>query len=491
MLSTQLAARAQEDIQFKLLNIEQLQNQIVETDDQKSLYDEGIVKLELEVLNRIEVVNKSFNDVSEAYDAAIASDCKSDLFWRVIDFTSGESDEFTLECTRLSGGGYQNTASQIRGSSGIGSTVAYVGTTGIVTYYPVNETYGAGFPDDVDLVNDPYFGFDRRNRYGLKIYSEPFDKDIGDTLVGEFIGTCSIGSTVVTVMQEVGAGLTFGTGQILVSAGKTAIFPNNATIVGVGTTTQDIRSIPSTGIGSTGVVVNLLTVDVNCGAPASAPELDGSFVRFRVLDDPIAFQSGGRKRYDIPFDQDPFTPQTISIASTATLGTGVSVYLDNSGALNNPQSWDPNLKILSVEDGGAVEPEVGAGQVFYKIGFGHAPVLLGNARAVEGDTRVVSASSTALSTNLYTQLSSCSSAVEDEITNQLGISSTKETALIDQEGDNNLLIESVQALRDQRNQLQLGIHGIRKVLGTLNEEADKLESLQRLIGITTVSDIVK
>ena len=266
MLSTQLTARAQEDIQFKLLNIDQLQNQIVETDDQKSLYDEGIVKLELEVLNRIEVVNKSFNDVSEAYDAAIASDCKSDLFWRVIDFTSGMSDEYTLECTRLSGGGYQNTVSQIRGSSGIGSTVGYVGVTGIVTYYPVNETYGAGFPDDVDLVNDPYFGFDRRNRYGLKIYSEPFDKDIGDTLVGEFIGTCSIGSTVVTVMQEVGAGLTFGTGQILVSAGKTAIFPNNATIVGVGTTTQDIRSIPSTGIGSTGVVVNLLTVDVNCGS---------------------------------------------------------------------------------------------------------------------------------------------------------------------------------------------------------------------------------
>ena len=491
MLSTQLTARAQEDIQFKLQNIEQLQNQIVETDDQKSLYDEGIVKLELEVLDRIEVVNKSFDAVSEAYDAAIASDCKSDLFWRVIDFTSGISDTYTLECTRLSGGGYQNTASQIRGSSGIGSTVAYVGTTGIVTYYPVNETYGAGFPDDADLVNDPYFGFDRRNRYGLKIYSEPFDKDIGDTLVGEFIGTCSVGSKVVTVMQEVGAGMTFGTGQILVSAGKTAIFPNNATIVGVGTTTQDIRSIPSTGIGSTGVVVNLLTVDVNCGAPASAPELDGSFVRFRVLDDPIAFQTGGRKRYDIPFDQDPFTPQTISIASTATLGTGVSVYLDNSGALNNPQSWDANLKILSVEDGGAIEPEVGAGQAFYRLGFGHAPVLLGNVRAVEGDTRVVSASSTTLSSTLYTQLSSCSSAIEDEITNQLGISSTKETALIAQDGDNNLLIESVQALRDQRNELQLGIHGIRKVLGTLNQEADKLETLQRLIGITTVSNIVK
>ena len=120
-----------------------------------------------------------------------------------------------------------------------------------------------------------------------------------------------------------------------------------------------------------------------------------------------------------------------------------------------------------------------------------APILLGGDRASEGDTRVVSASSTTITATLYTQLSSCSSAVEDEITNQLGISSTKETALTAQDGDNNLLIESVQALRDQRNQLQLGIHGIRKVLGTLNEEADKLESLQRLIGITTVSDIVK
>ena len=82
--------------------------------------------------------------MSEAYDAAIASDCKSDLFWRVIDFTSGMSDEYTLECTRLNPGGYQNTVSQIH-SSGIGSTVGYVGATGIVTYYPVNETYGADF----------------------------------------------------------------------------------------------------------------------------------------------------------------------------------------------------------------------------------------------------------------------------------------------------------------------------------------------------------
>ena len=61
-------------------------------------------------------------------------------------------------------------------------------------------------------------------------------------------------------MQEVGSGLTFGTGQVIVSSGKTSIIPQTTKIVGVGTTTQDIRSIPSTGIGSTGVVVNVLTI---------------------------------------------------------------------------------------------------------------------------------------------------------------------------------------------------------------------------------------
>ena len=488
MLSTELVKRAQEDIEFKAMNIEKLQDQIVEFDDQKSLYDEGIVKIETTLLNRLDDVNKSFDAVSEAYDAAIASDCKSDLFWRVVDFTSGgEDDEFTLECTRLNPGGYSLTDTNIDSAAGIGSTVAYVGVTGIVTYYPASQTYGNEIEEINDFVNNPYFGFDRRNRYGLKIYSEPYDKDIGDTLIGEFIGTCSVGSTEVTVMQPVGSGLTFGVGQIIVSAGKTAIFPNNAKIVGIGTALKDIRSIPSTGIGSTAVTVNILSMDTVCGAPASAPESDGSFVEFRALDDPIAFRFGGRKRYDIPFNQDPFTPQTISIANTSILGTGVSVYIENSGVNVKFASWDASLKFIPPEFG-AVEPQVGAGQAFYRVGFGHAPVD-GGTRASEGDRITVTAP---LSSNtLYTSLTACSTPINDAITSTIGISSTKETALTAQNSQNTILVNSAQALRTERNRIQLGIHGIRKVLSTMNEELDDLESLQVLINNTTVSDVVQ
>tara|TARA_Y100000004_G_scaffold114228_1_gene128323 strand:+ start:1389 stop:2861 length:1473 start_codon:yes stop_codon:yes gene_type:complete len=490
MLSTDLIKRAEEDIEFKQMNIDKLQDEIVLIDNQKSLYDKGILNLERELLSRLNTVNESFNLIAEAYQDRIDADCKSDLFWRITNRSPNTPvDFFDLECVRLNPGGYELTGTNIDGNAGIGSTVAYVGATGVVTFYPASSTYGNDIPEEGDVVvDDPYFGFDRRNLYGLKIYSEPYDKDIGNTLIGEFIGTCSVGSTQITVMQPVGAGLTFGVGQIVVSTGKTAILTNNANIVGVGTTTKDIRIIPSTGIGSTGVTVNILTIDAVCGAPASAPEADGSFVEFRVLDDPVAFRAGGRKRYDIPFNQDPFTPQTISIANTSTLGLGVSVYIDNSGVPVTFASWNSQLKFLPLDAGGQTEPEVGAGKVYFRQGFGHAP-MLGLSRAQEGDTTSVRVN--ALATGLYEELSSCSSEVEDKVTEKIGISSSLETALTAQSSDNNLLLGSAQALRDERNSLQLAIHGIRKVLGKLNEEYDKLLVLKEYIGITTVSDVVK
>ena len=42
MFSTNLQKKAQEDIDFKLQNIESLQTTILELDDQKLLYDQGI-----------------------------------------------------------------------------------------------------------------------------------------------------------------------------------------------------------------------------------------------------------------------------------------------------------------------------------------------------------------------------------------------------------------------------------------------------------------
>ena len=280
-------------------------------------------------------------------------------------------------------------------------------------------------------------------------------------------------------MQPVGAGLTFREGQ-LVSVAKTSVFQTTRTIAGISTQADfDLRVIP--GIGTTGVTVNILTLDLAVGAGASAPEPDGSFVEFTVLDDPAEFQDEGRRKYAIDFNKNPFVPQSISVATTSTLGTGVSVFLSNTGALPNAQSWDPGTIFL-----GESEPNVSGGQEFYKVGFGHAPMSGGSA-ATEGEEIQVTNLSLA---GIYSELPACSSEIEDAITNTLGISSASETALIDVESDVLLKLDAAQALRDNRNDIQLQIFGIRKILGDINVKVDRQERLQTVLGFSTVSDTI-
>ena len=81
MLSTELINKANEDIEFRKANLNHLQNKIVTLDGiDKTLYDQGIVKIETDLLGDIENVNRGFADVSNAYQDRIDSGCRTDLF---------------------------------------------------------------------------------------------------------------------------------------------------------------------------------------------------------------------------------------------------------------------------------------------------------------------------------------------------------------------------------------------------------------------------
>ena len=530
MISTHLTAdligRLEDDFKFKKDNIKHLIDELILADGEKLLYDRGIIALETEVLEQIEVVNKKIQKVVKAYKARIEDDCKSDLFWRVatvdVGGGAGGKDVVTLECNRLRlnydvfdtvidssfTGGYRGGGGSP--GVGIGSTVAFVGSTGIVTYYPVNKSYGNELVDEgyltanVNFINDHKFGFSTKNKFGLKIYSEPFDKDIGDTLVSEFIGICTAGFSEVIVMEDfIGIGNTIGKGQLIVCDKPGVIFPSTK-VVGIGTTVFNLRKLNIPGITTNATTVGIVELDTPCGVGVSAPDdEDGNFVDFRILDDPPdANFDDGRKRYDLPFDQDPFTPQTISIANTSTIGTGISVYIDNSGDPTNAQSWDKMMKDFPVDFGGQREPKVGAGKALYRDGFDHAPIGVGGDRAEEGDLLVVQVNSgfgTDLSSpsynnspiTLYESLSSCSTAVNDAIDDAIAAADAAEAELNGKNSDNLVLLETSNALRLERNQIQLGIHGMRKVLSTLNEELDRFKSIQGKLKKKNVSDVVE
>ena len=491
MLSTELKARAQSDIDFKRQNIDTLLSEIVVIDDDKSLYDRGILKLENKILDGVVHVNEGLQLVTDAYQDRIDSGCFSDLFWRQIGFSTGNGESpptYTFQCTRLTSDGYA--------AAGVGTdqyVVKFANGDGTTSLYPANSNYADELVGFTSFVSDQFFGFERENRYAMKFYSQPFDKDIGNTLVGEFIGTCGLGVTTLTVMQPVGLGMTFGVGQIVRSIGKLSIFPDTAKIVGVGTTYADLRAVPNVGFGSTNpqATVSLLTMDRVCGAGASAIEA----IQFRVLDDPDEFSSDDRKRYNIPFNQDPFSFETISSAyresDRTTLGIGISMFISKDGAPNIIRDWDQHKKNLPEKIGDephpdyAPEPLVGGGKQVYKIGFAKRPIDAFGDPAEEGDIRTTQGLG-GLGITLYEDTPSCSAGIAQSVTDSIAEAARRKTQFDAAGGYYDTLTEGNTALRNQRNSIQLGIHGIRKMLGNLNEELDALLRLEVLIGIGTI-----
>ena len=494
-LSSQLFAQASEDLQTSLEAIDDLQSRVVVYDNDKLPYDQGIYKLDQNLLDQCNEVNEAFNDVETAYNNRLASGCRTDLFWRVTQINdSVDPVEYSLVCTKLSGGGY--TALTKGGVVGLGSTVAFLETNGGITTYPCN----ARFDETFNRPEASLFGFNPRNYYGLKYYNEPYSDDIGNTLVGGFIGTITQGESTLTIMNPVGAGLSelLAIGQII-EPQNIDVFTGTAKITGITTGLTDLRDIESlVGIATTQSFVNIITVDKTATRSVRAPLDDGSYGSFEVLDDPANFADSGREKYSLDQMADPFLPQTVGIMQTANIGIGVSLALDNSGYPTAAMSWDPNLEGYVVEYdsrgralAGPVEaPKVGSGRCFWKEGFSTFPrVSPGSSTAATEDaTATVEIDDIA---NMYGTLSSCSSALETAITDAIGVSSTKETALIGDSSVRATKIEGLNALRAERNEhYSLPIWGFRVGIGAQNEIVDRLLTLQQHLDDLTIRNVV-
>ena len=494
-IGTEIVGRTRKTIQDKLEQIEFFQDQIVLVDDQKSLYDQAIFRLDNDLLGEIQIVNRALDDVKDAYQDRISVGCRTDLFWRVTGYNPTPTpDQYTFTCTKLSAGGYEQV--------GIGTSVRMLNpATDSLVDFPL-DTYG---DQQEGRPQASYFGFDPRNFYGLKYYDEPYSLDIGDTFVTAFIGTMALGGNTVTVMQPVGA----GTSEVLevgdiISANKEGVFTATTKITGITTGLVDLRNSPNNvGIGSTLQFVNILTVDNVSGAAVKSPEPDGTFVTFRVIGDPDDVVDTGRKKYAFPYkadgtsnwDKDPYLMQDVGIMKTTTCGVGVSVALDNSGGPDAVQDWDPNLYGWVVDydsrgnaTAGPVQPpNVGSGRCFWPVGFSTRPIMGGGGAAEEGDIRTgIEPGDFA---GLYQDLPTC--ATQDATVNTLiGISSTKEQEISGQGTNRVNKVRAVNGLRTERNELNIRIWSMRQGISKLNDEYDNLVDLESYIGITTVKNLL-
>jgi len=496
-LSDDIGQNCNKSIQVALEQIDFFQDQVKILDNEKVPYDDSIRRLDANLLEQTNVVNRAFNDVESAYQDRIAGLCKTDMFWRVtqIDPTQ-DPTEYSLVCTKLTAGGYPILTKN--GIVGLGSTVNFLHANGNITVFPCNDT----IQEELGIGFGYTFGFDPRNYYGLKYYDEPYSEDIGDTFVTSFIGTITQGTNKLTVMNPVGMGVSevLEIGQIIVPD-LDSVFSGTTKITGITTGLTDLRYVTplndpeGVGIGTTLSPVNILTIDNTALQTVKAPQNNGTYVTFEVLDDPDTVVNTGRYLYQVNKEKDPFVPQTVGIMQTANLGIGVSIALDNSGHPTAAMGWDPNLNGWDVSmDPNREEiiypPRVGSGVCYWKPGFDSYPkASVGSAnKAVEGATLTVEEDDL---TSVYGSLSACSSALNTAVTDAVGIASTKETDLIGGGSVRNLKAAGLNALRGERNEkYSLRIWGMRVSIGQQNEDMDRLATLRNYLGDATIRDVM-
>jgi hypothetical protein len=444
-----LANQASEQVEF-------METRVILLDDEKGDIDNAITAIDKVVQNEIDDVNTKIKNVSDAYNARYTAGCRSLMRWKLLSFTTLPS--FTLT--------YKTYEVQ---PTGIGETIIGIGGTLSVEYLPGSRP-----------------GYEVKNLYGIKYYDEPHTKDVTDTLVGSFIGTIGIGSSVLTVMslKSSGAIENMQIGNLIISE-RSNVFPGITSIVGFSTAEVDLSAV---GIGSTGdiEVVDTIILSTNAAVNITAPMSDGLFVEFDAIKSSTQIDIS-----TIPMIKSPLVPQTIGIMNSSTLGIGTYVKYDNSGNPNQTQSWNPFLKGIKQKKVIINEPIVGSGYTFFAVGFGSTPAIYTSGGAfiryaTLGEEITIISGSAEVG---YQNLPSCPTQ-ETNLTNALSALSTKESEISSGVGVLNGRLSVSNALRTERNRYTLQIWGVRQTLSELTKELNNLNAAKSALDDPVIAGIL-
>jgi len=407
--------------------IDECKAKISVLDQAKGAYVKATTNIDQNLHDQITPVNDTLYATRDAYDQRVdVQNCRSDLFWRLSGVTSNISGDprgydinYVFTCTKLSSI-YPKTDATGIGSviAGDASTIGF--TTNAVTYYDGTTFNKVDLPEEGDELNGVGSFFDTfyqpDNLHGLKLYNEPYARDVLDTFRASGIGSIDIGTLASTNRMTILAPADktpIKVGQLMTPS-KTGFFATQfVTVTGVGTTAADLSLYPFTGITTSQLInVPYITVDSLPISAINAPQSDGTYVDMTFTQNPSTLSDS----LAINMDQNPYVEQSIEIMSYNQAGSGVKIVYDNSGIGSGTASWnqfmdgltDPNVDLD--EDGNDTlisEPPIGAGKIYYRVGFPNKPVLpLGGADASEGDTATLISTTLPVST-LYQSLSSC------------------------------------------------------------------------------------
>ena len=478
---------------------------ITVVDNNKIPYDESIKNVDRNLQNIIVETNDTLEKVRDEYQKRIDDqNCRSDLFWRVTGISSasagppgsgGSNTElsYTCICTKLSPTypKLENSGTMPLVDTGevddsdipILAPAAGFSTSSLM-WYKGSTGVGTAIAADIDVIDmgdgDPLISagsaFDAYlepdNLHGILLYNEPYDRDVFDLFVATGIGTISQGSTQLTLITpKTNLGIKPG---MVVTPSQLGVFASSQgnIVVGVGSTTMDLRRFSDViSVGTTSVyTVPVITLQDPAIANAFAPDSDDNYSYFDFSKDPDLISD----EFAIDPKVSPYAPQVISLiigGSGNNFGQGVKIKYINNGASSASQEWNkfleglPNPDLLPDEIVDVTEPNVGAGKIYYAVGFDQKPISAGGGNASEGDVRIFDGN-IGLAQQAYSSLSACN---DTALNAAISARNTAEAALA---GDNTFpeKITLVNKVRTKRNELNIAIWAYRTHIGNAENE---------------------
>ena len=471
-------------------------------DNEKRAFDDAISNLDQVLLQQIEDTNDTLEKVEQEYANRIdVVGCRSDLFWRVVGISTvaagnGRNTVISLRCTKLA------VTYPLINNTGAGASNAVVGytTAKMMRYSPSSGIGTLPQIEEVDMgdgdeLNSDGSSWDQYlmpdNLHGMKLYREPYDRDIADMFVATGVGTMAVNSNQI-ILLTTNLNLGIETGHLVTTEGTTPFATQQTYVTGIGSTAKDLSSytdIVNVATGTTTVhIVPMITVQDAAIVDTLAPNRDGVYTTFDFSKNPDTIED----KYAIEKTKSPYVPQTISIQGFSEKGAGVEIKYVNNGVPNSTQEWNKFLEgfpdpdqlpddIVDVE-----EPKVGAGKIYYRIGFPEKPVFpLTGDDAEEGDeTQVIG--NILWNQTLYETLPTCDNAA---LNAAISMRDFAESQLA---GDNDFpkKIELANTVRTKRNELNLSIWAYRCHIGDADDQFSNANNFNSTIQNSQYKDIM-
>ena len=361
MISTNFIAEQQEELDYKIAEVQMLKDQLTLMDVRIDRYDTIIGNIDKQIIPLIDEINVAIAGVKTAYDARISAGCKSDLHWEL---TSTKSyignlsiEEIVYTCkknpnVRIDEGFYgakyyRRPQNQDYGSNIVREFLGTIGSgTTTLAVFGVNGTQNLLVGDTiVDNIDNPVV-FSSVNL--PKIVGFGTTSIVGVTT--DFGGYVSSGSTIIA---NIGIGTTIGI-NIGDSISLSGILSTGTKVVGFGTTTITVNNVWNPGTGtfiSTSAIANSLIISISAVGTGSGTFKVGPLVTYPAL---ILDKSAQTNALNVNFtnirstqtdsttfdySNNPIDPVTVGILNSNTLGLGHKLVRINNGSPIGPVQW--------------------------------------------------------------------------------------------------------------------------------------------------------